>query len=170
MAALVRTLADCHDEGHDVVLVSSGAIAAGLSPLGLQPAAARPGPSAGRRRGRPGTADAALCAELFNARGILVGQVLLTVEDLTRKASYTNALRTLGTLLRMGAVPIINENDAVATHEVRFGDNDRLAALTAQLVRADALVLLSDVDALWRLPTRTSRTPNRSPSSPTWSD
>ena len=148
VAALVRTLADCHDEGHDVVLVSSGAIAAGLSPLGLrlrprdlahQQAAAAVGQGLLMQR----------YTELFNARGILVGQVLLTVEDLTRKASYTNALRTLGTLLRMGAVPIINENDAVATHEVRFGDNDRLAALTAQLVRADALVLLSDVDALY---------------------
>ena len=148
VAALVRTLADCHDEGHDVVLVSSGAIAAGLSPLGLrlrprdlahQQAAAAVGQGLLMQR----------YTELFNAREILVGQVLLTVEDLTRKASYTNALRTLGTLLRMGAVPIINENDAVATHEVRFGDNDRLAALTAQLVRADALVLLSDVDALY---------------------
>lgn len=148
VAALVQTLADSHDDGHDVVLVSSGAIAAGLSPLGLrlrprdlahQQAAAAVGQGLLMQR----------YTELFNQRGILVGQVLLTVEDLTRKASYTNALRTLGTLLRMGVVPIINENDAVATHEVRFGDNDRLAALTAQLVRADALVLLSDVDALY---------------------
>lgn len=146
--ALVTTLANAHDAGHDVVLISSGAIAAGLSPLGL------------RRRPRDLAHQQAAAAvgqgllierytELFNARGILVGQVLLTVDDLTRRASYQNVLRTLGTLLRMGALPIINENDAVATHEIRFGDNDRLAALTAQLVRADALVLLSDVDALY---------------------
>ena len=146
VAALVRTLADCHDEGHDVVLVSSGRSPPTSPGLRLRPrdlahqqAAAAVGQGLLMQR----------YTELFNARGILVGQVLLTVEDLTRKASYTNALRTLGTLLRMGAVPIINENDAVATHEVRFGDNDRLAALTAQLVRADALVLLSDVDALY---------------------
>ena len=134
VAALVRTLADCHDEGHDVVLVSSGAIAAGLSPLGLrlrprdlahQQAAAAVGQGLLMQR----------YTELFNAREILVGQVLLTVEDLTRKASYTNALRTLGTLLRMGAVPIINENDAVATHEVRFGDNDRLADYIKEIGR-----------------------------------
>lgn len=148
VAELVATLATAHDEGHDIVLVSSGAIAAGLSPLGL------------RRRPRDLAHLQAAAAvgqgllvqrytELFRDRGILVGQVLLTVEDLTRQSSYANALRTLGTLLRMGVLPIINENDAVATHEVRFGDNDRLAALVAQLVRADALVLLSDVDALY---------------------
>lgn len=148
VAALVDTLATAHDQGHDVVLVSSGAIAAGLSPLGLrrrprdlahQQAAAAVGQGLLMQR----------YAELFNARGILAGQVLLTVEDVTRQASYTNALRSLGTLLRMGVVPVINENDAVATHEIKFGDNDRLAALVAQMVRADALVLLSDVDCLY---------------------
>lgn len=146
--ALVKTLADAHDAGHDIVLISSGAIAAGLRPLGLrrrprdlahQQAAAAVGQGLLMQR----------YADLFNTRGILAGQVLLTVDDVTRQSSYTNALRTLGTLLRMGVVPIINENDAVATHEIRFGDNDRLAALVAQLVRADALILLSDVDALY---------------------
>ncbi len=148
VAALVDSLARAHDAGHDVVLISSGAIAAGLSPLGL------------RRRPRDLAHQQAAAAvgqgllvqhytDFFRERGILVGQVLLTVDDVTRQSSYTNALRTLGTLLRMGVVPIINENDAVATHEIRFGDNDRLAALVAQLVRADALVLLSDVDALF---------------------
>ena len=88
-------------------------------------------------------------AELFAAHGILAGQVLLTVEDLTRHDSYNNALRTLGTLLQMGVVPVINENDTVATHEIRFGDNDRIAALIAQLTRADALILLTDVPGLY---------------------
>ena len=130
------------------MLISSGAIAAGLAPLGL------------RRRPRDLAHQQAAAAvgqgllmqrytELFRERGILVGQVLPTVDDVTRQSTYANALRTLGTLLRMGVVPIINENDAVATHEIHFGDNDRLAALVAQLVRADALVLLSDVDALF---------------------
>ena len=148
VAALVSALADAHDDGHDIVLISSGAIAAGLAPLQL------------RRRPRDLAHQQAAAAvgqgllvqrytELFRDRGILVGQVLLTVDDVTRQSTYTNALRTLGTLVRMGVVPIINENDTVATHEIHFGDNDRLAALVAQLVRADALLLLSDVDSLF---------------------
>lgn len=78
-----------------------------------------------------------------------MGQVLLTVDDVTRRAHYRNAYRTLRKLLDVRAVPIVNENDTVATEEIRFGDNDRLAALVAALVHADLLVLLSDVDALW---------------------
>lgn len=146
--ALVDLLAGLHKQGRDVVLISSGAIAAGLKPLGL------------RRRPRdlPHQQAAAAVgqgllveryAERFQTHDIVVGQVLLTVEDFTRQMSYENASRTLGALLRMGVVPIINENDTVATHEIRFGDNDRLAALTAQLVHADALLLLSDVDSLY---------------------
>lgn len=86
---------------------------------------------------------------LFARHGFAVGQVLLTVDDVTRQANYRNALRTFTRLLELGAVPIVNENDTVATHEIRFGDNDRLAALVAHLVGADALILLSDVDALY---------------------
>jgi glutamate 5-kinase len=85
----------------------------------------------------------------FSHHGLTVGQVLLTVDDTTRRSSYGNVLRTLDRLLELGVVPIVNENDTVATQEIRFGDNDRLAALVAQLVRADALVLLSDVDGLY---------------------
>jgi glutamate 5-kinase len=85
----------------------------------------------------------------FARFGKTVGQVLLTVDDVTRRAHYRNAYRTLRRLLDLGAVPIVNENDTVATDEIRFGDNDRLAALVAALVRADLLVLLSDVDALY---------------------
>jgi glutamate 5-kinase len=86
---------------------------------------------------------------LFARHGLTVGQVLLTVEDVARRDHYRNALRTFTRLIELGVVPIVNENDTVATHEIRFGDNDRLAALVAHLVGADALVLLSDVDALY---------------------
>ena len=85
----------------------------------------------------------------FSAHGLTVGQVLLTADDVTRRTHYRNARRTLERLLELGIVPIVNENDTVATHEIRFGDNDRLAALVAHLVRADVLVLLTDVDALY---------------------
>jgi glutamate 5-kinase len=87
--------------------------------------------------------------DAFAVHGVTVGQVLLTVDDVTRQASYRNAVRTLSQLLEIGVLPIVNENDTVATHEIRFGDNDRLAALVAHLVTADALFLLSDVDALY---------------------
>ncbi|MFI6066294.1 glutamate 5-kinase [Micromonospora sp. NPDC051227] len=145
---LVDTLGRLTGEGREVVLVSSGAIAAGLAPLGLsrrprdlatQQAAASVGQ--GLLIGR--------YAASFARHGRTVGQVLLTVDDVTRRAHYRNAYRTLRKLLDLRAVPIVNENDTVATQEIRFGDNDRLAALVAALVHADLLVLLSDVDALW---------------------
>jgi glutamate 5-kinase len=87
--------------------------------------------------------------ESFARHGRTVGQVLLTVDDLVRRSHYRNAYRTLRRLLDLGTIPIVNENDTVATEEIRFGDNDRLAALVAALVHADLLVLLSDVDALY---------------------
>src|SRR5207253_8180237 len=85
----------------------------------------------------------------FARYGRTVGQVLLTVDDMTRRSHYQNAHQTMARLLDMDVLPIVNENDTVATHEIRFGDNDRLAALVAHLVHADLLVLLSDVDALY---------------------
>lgn len=148
LSHLVDTLADFHDAGHDVVLITSGAIAAGLKPLGLRH---RPRDLA-HQQAAAAVGQGILMqhyAERFGARGIIAAQLLLTVDDVTRQETYANALRSLGTLLRMGVVPVVNENDAVATHEIRFGDNDRLAALVAQLVRADALVLLSDVECLY---------------------
>ncbi|GIG89752.1 glutamate 5-kinase [Plantactinospora endophytica] len=132
----------------ELVLVSSGAIAAGLAPLGLprrprdlatQQAAASVGQ--GLLIGRYSAG--------FARHGRTVGQVLLTQDDVTRRAHYRNAYRTLRKLLDLGAVPIVNENDTVATDEIRFGDNDRLGALVAALVHADLLILLSDVDALY---------------------
>lgn len=148
MRELVNALADVRASGRDVVLISSGAIAAGLAPLGMTH---RPRALA-QQQAAASVGQGLLIEEytrLFGEHGIRVGQVLLTVDDVTRQSSYRNALRTLGTLLQFKAVPVINENDTVATHEIRFGDNDRLAALVAQLVRADALVLLSDVDGLY---------------------
>ena len=144
--ALVDVLA-AHRE-KEIVLVSSGAIAAGLAPLGL---AKRPRDLA-RQQAAASVGQGLLVARYtasFARYGRRVGQVLLTSDDTSRRGHYRNAYRTLDQLLTMGAVPVVNENDTVATDEIRFGDNDRLAALVAHLVRADQLVLLSDVDGLY---------------------
>jgi len=148
LTALVDALAAARLGGRDVVLVSSGAMACGMAPLGLKQ---RPRDLADKQAassvgqsllvGRYGS--------LFARYGITVGQVLLTVGDVARQDHYRNAQRTFTRLLELGVVPIVNENDTVATYEIRFGDNDRLPALVAHLVGADALVLLSDVDALY---------------------
>jgi len=146
--ALVDVLAKRRSDGGEVVLVSSGAIAAGLAPLGLPK---RPRDLA-TQQASASVGQGLLLAQYtdsFGRRGLTVGQVLLTAEDVVRRTHYANAQRTLYRLLGLGVVPVVNENDTVATHEIRFGDNDRLAALVAHLVDADALVLLSDVDALY---------------------
>jgi glutamate 5-kinase len=147
--ALVDVLAKARaNGGKDIVLVSSGAIAAGLAPLGLTK---RPRDLA-RQQAAASVGQGLLVARYtasFARYGARVGQVLLTSDDVSRRAHYRNAYRTLDKLLSMGALPIVNENDTVATDEIRFGDNDRLAALVAHLVRADLLVLLSDVDGLY---------------------
>ncbi|MFD1272602.1 glutamate 5-kinase [Streptomyces kaempferi] len=132
----------------EIVLVSSGAIAAGLAPLGLRRRPkdlARQQAAASVGQGLLVARYTASCAR----HGIRVGQVLLTSDDTSRRAHHRNAARTLDKLLAMGALPVVNENDTVATDEIRFGDNDRLAALVAHLVRADLLVLLSDVDGVY---------------------
>ncbi len=148
MHDLVATVADLRKAGRDVVLVSSGAVAAGMPALGMKH---RPRDLASQQAAA--SVGQGLLIErydaLFAMHSLVVGQVLLTVDDLTRQAKYRNALRTFTKLIQLGAIPVVNENDTVATHEVRFGDNDRLAALVAHLVGADALVLLSDVDALY---------------------
>lgn len=146
--ALVGTLAQRCAAGTQIVLVSSGAIAAGIAPLGLT-----------RRPTDLATAQAAASvgqgllvaryAQQFAQHGITVGQVLFTVDDVVRRDHYRNAHRTLTRLLELGVVPIVNENDTVATDEIRFGDNDRLAAFVSHMVHADALILLTDVDALY---------------------
>ncbi|WP_229797913.1 glutamate 5-kinase [Planomonospora parontospora] len=146
--ALVDVLAARRRTGTQIVLVSSGAIAAGLGPLGLS---ARPRDLA-TQQAAASVGQGVLVARYtssFARYGLRVGQVLLTADDMMRRAHHANAQRTLGRLLELDIVPIVNENDTVATDEIRFGDNDRLAALVAHLTRADALVLLSDVDALY---------------------
>jgi glutamate 5-kinase len=134
--------------GQQVVLVSSGAIAAGIGPLGLK---TRPRDLA-TQQAAASVGQVQLAeryASSFARYGLQVGQVLLTADDLHRRGHYRNADRTLERLLALGVIPIVNENDTVATHEIRFGDNDRLAALVAHLVHADAMVLLTDVDGLY---------------------
>jgi glutamate 5-kinase len=146
--AIVDALARRHAAGRQIVLVSSGAIAAGIGPLGLR---IRPRDLATQQAAA--SVGQLLLAERYAASfaryGLRVGQVLLTADDLHRRGHYRNADRTLERLLALGVIPIVNENDTVATHEIRFGDNDRLAALVAHLVHADALILLSDIDGLY---------------------
>ncbi|GAA4380331.1 glutamate 5-kinase [Paeniglutamicibacter cryotolerans] len=148
LSTLVQRLSAVRNAGTELILVSSGAIAAGLAPLGLS---RRPRDLA-TQQAAASVGQGLLMArytQAFAAHGVATGQVLLTADDLIRRQQYANAFRALNRLLALGVVPIVNENDTVATHEIRFGDNDRLAALVAHLVKADALVLLSDVDALY---------------------
>lgn len=148
---LVDALAAARSRGADIVLVSSGAIAAGLAPLGFK---GRPDDLASQQAAAS-VGQGLLVhryTEEFARHGLTASQILLTVDDVTRRAHYRNARQTLARLLELGVLPVVNENDTVATSEIRFGDNDRLAALVAHLVRADLLVLLSDVDALYDAP------------------
>jgi glutamate 5-kinase len=145
---LLDALVDALAPRAGLLLVSSGAIAAGLAPLGLSK---RPRDLATQQAAASvGQAELVHAYALaFGRHSRTVGQVLLTADDVVRRTHYRNAQRTLERLLDLGVTPVVNENDAVATDEIRFGDNDRLAALVAHLVRADALVLLSDVDGLY---------------------
>jgi glutamate 5-kinase len=148
---LVDSLIGVRTRGADLVLVSSGAIAAGLSPLAFK---RRPRDLA-RQQAAASVGQGLLVhryTEEFARHGQVTGQVLLTLDDVTRRSHYRNAQRTFEKLLELGVVPIVNENDTVATTEIRFGDNDRLAALVAHLVHADLLVLLSDVEGLYDAP------------------
>ncbi len=151
IAPLVDALSAAHGRGVEVVLVSSGAIATGLPYLQLdsrptdlptQQAAAAVGQNVLIYRYQ----------DSLDRFGIVAGQVLLTAADLESPTHRTNAQRAMERLLGLRILPIVNENDTVATHEIRFGDNDRLASLVAELVQADLLVLLSDVDALYTRP------------------
>jgi glutamate 5-kinase len=149
LAALASEIAGARAHGQQVIVVSSGAIALGAAKLGLA------------KGGRGSLADAqasaavgqialaGLWAELLGAQGLTAAQLLVTLEDLDDRRRYLNASATISKLLEAGAIPVINENDSVATEEIRFGDNDRLAARAAQAARADAVALLSDVDGLY---------------------
>jgi len=148
ITALAAALAGRRSAGTQVVLVSSGAIASGLVPLGLT---RRPSDLA-TQQAAASVGQGLLIARYtaaFARHGIRTGQVLLSADDLMRRTHYRNAQRTLDRLLELGVLPVVNENDTVATDEIRFGDNDRLAALVAHVTRARALVLLSDVDGLY---------------------
>ncbi len=149
LEGLVAEIAAARGRGQDIMIVSSGAIALGAAKLNLD------------KGGRGSLADAqaaaavgqialsGLWAELLEAHGLTAAQLLLTLEDLEDRRRYLNATATLTRLLDAGAVPVINENDSVATQEIRFGDNDRLAARVAQAAGASAVLLLSDVDGLF---------------------
>ena len=148
---LVDVVADAKKRGIEVLVVSSGAIAAGLAPLGLQ---SRP-KDLSTQQAAASVGQGLLIhryTESFARYGITASQVLLTTTDVVRRSHYSNAQRALFKLLSLGVVPVINENDTVGTSEIRFGDNDRLAALVALLTQADLLVLVSDIDALYDAP------------------
>ncbi len=148
ISRLVEVLAGCRRGGGEVVLVSSGAIAAGLAPLAL---AKRPKALAAQQAAASVGQGLLMhrYTEELARHEIVAGQVLLTLDDVTRRSHYRNASATFDKLLELGVLPVVNENDTVATTEIRFGDNDRLAALVAHLVHADLLVLLSDIDGLY---------------------
>jgi glutamate 5-kinase len=156
LETLVDDLLRLRKRGQQLILVSSGAIALGRRRLGLRPGTLRLEESqAAAAVGQIRLAHA--YKELLEEHGVTVAQVLLTLEDSERRRRYLNARATLDELLARGALPVINENDTVATAEIRYGDNDRLAARVAQMVGADCLVLLSDVEGLH------SADPNRDP-------
>ncbi|WP_291057472.1 glutamate 5-kinase [Herbiconiux sp.] len=148
---LVDALAAAHARGTEIILVSSGAIATGIPFLQLD---ARPTDLA-TQQAAAAVGQNVLIFRYQNSLDryrIVAGQVLLTAGDLENPTHRSNAQRAMNRLLGLRILPIVNENDTVATHEIRFGDNDRLAALVSQLVGADALILLSDVDALYTRP------------------
>lgn len=148
---LVESLARLHTAGAEVILVSSGAIATGVPYLKIEK---RPDDLATQQAAAAVGQNILvnLYQRALSTHDLLAGQVLLTSHDIENPTHRGNARRALERLLQLGTVPIINENDTVATHEIRFGDNDRLASLVARLVGADYLVLLSDVDALYTAP------------------
>lgn len=149
LASLVDDVAARIVEGQQIVIVSSGAIALGARKLGL-PGGGRASLEDAQAAAATGQIALAGCwADLLGARGLTAAQMLLTLDDLEDRRRYLNARATIDRLLGLGAVPIVNENDSVATEEIRFGDNDRLAARVAQAAGAQGLILLSDVDGLY---------------------
>src|SRR6201991_3132262 len=151
LSALVADIAKLHGEGRDVLVVSSGAIALGRSRLKLAPGALKLEDSqAAAAVGQ--IALARTWTEGLGRHGITAGQVLLTLQDTEERRRYLNARSTIAKLLEWRAVPVINENDTVATNEIRYGDNDRLAARVATMASADLLILLSDIDGLYTAP------------------
>lgn len=149
--AVARLVSRWRGRDREVVIVSSGAVAAGLDPLGFS-AKPKDLPSVQAAAAMGQGLLMARWTAAFQAHHLDAAQVLLTTDDVMRRDHYTNVRAALSRLLGLGVVPILNENDAVTTRELRFGDNDRLAALIAQMIKADALVLLTDVDGLYTSP------------------
>jgi glutamate 5-kinase len=155
LEALADDVHTCIQRGQEVVIVTSGAIAIGRGPLGMRGKKLR----LEEKQAAAATGQMRLTQAYQNAlerHGITVAQVLLTIDDTENRRRFLNARNTLDTLLKLKAVPVINENDTVATAEIRFGDNDRLAARVAQMISADTLVLLSDIDGLYTADPRTT--------------
>lgn len=146
--ALADDVAACRRRGQEVVIVTSGAVACGREHLGLVGRALR----LEEKQAAAATGQIRLAhayQETLARHDVTVAQVLVTLEDTEERRRHLNARSTIDTLLKLGAVPVINENDTVATAEIRFGDNDRLAARVAQMISADTLILLSDIDGLY---------------------
>jgi glutamate 5-kinase len=148
LEALVEDIARCRARGQEVLIVSSGAVAVGRRHLGLTGRSLKlEEKQAAAASGQIRLAHA--YQEALGKHGIAVAQILLTPDDTEERRRHLNARATIEQLLALGAVPVINENDTVATQEIRFGDNDRLAARVAQMISADTLILLSDIDGLY---------------------
>ena len=151
LEALVEDVAELHRRSANVLVVSSGAIALGRTVAGLPKGALKLEDSqASAAIGQIALASA--WSRALHSHGIVAGQVLVTLQDTEERRRYLNARATLGRLVAMRAIPVINENDTVATSEIRYGDNDRLAARVATMASADLLILLSDVDGLYDAP------------------
>src|SRR5215468_8003746 len=151
LASLVEDIAALHREGRDILVVSSGAIALGRSVLRLPKATLKLEES--QAAAAVGQIELARTwSEALGRHGIGAGQILVTLGDTEERRRYCNARSTIAKLLEWRAIPVINENDTVATNEIRYGDNDRLAARVATMATADLLILLSDVDGLYDAP------------------
>jgi len=151
LGSLCDDIAELKAQGKEIIVVSSGAIALGRNVLKLPKGPLKLEDS--QAAAAVGQIDLAHAYEdAFRARGIVAAQVLLTLGDTEERRRYLNARNTVTTLLKLGAVPVVNENDTVATSEIRYGDNDRLAARVASMMSADCLVLLSDVDGFYTAP------------------
>ena len=151
LEGLAADIAELHKQGRDLLVVSSGAIALGRAVLGLPRGALK----LEEAQGAAAVGQIALArawSEVLGAHGITAGQVLVTFQDTEERRRYLNARSTIDKLVEWRAVPVVNENDTVATSEIRYGDNDRLAARVATMVSADLLVLLSDIDGLYDKP------------------
>src|SRR6201746_1919719 len=162
LAALAADIAKLHGEGRDRLIVSSGSIALGRSRL-------RPPRGTLKLEERQAAAAvgqialARIWSEVLGHHGIGAGQILVTLQDTEERRRYLNARSTIAKLLEWRAVPVINENDTVATNEIRYGDNDRLAARVATMASADLLILLSDIDGLYDAPPGPGTKPNLIP-------